>query len=76
MMQARKDRWKALKQSKVAKEDLVPSRQTQVLLLLMILLLDKLALVMQSQQLVLQYKQWVAARTLLRQLVVVVLLPT
>jgi hypothetical protein len=75
-MQARKDRWKALKQSKVAKEDLVPSRQTQVLLLLMILLLDKLALVMQSQQLVLQYKQGVAARTLLRQLVVVVLLPT
>jgi hypothetical protein len=47
MMQARKDRWKALKQSKVAKEDLVPSRQTQVLLLLMILLLDKRALVMQ-----------------------------
>jgi hypothetical protein len=43
----------------------------------MILLLDKLALVMQSQQLVLQYKQGVAARTLLRQLVVVVvLLPT
>jgi hypothetical protein len=76
MMQARKDRWEALKQSKVAKEDLVPSRQTQVLLLLMILLLDKLALVMQSQQLVLQYKQGVAARTLLRQLVVVVLLPT
>jgi hypothetical protein len=55
-MQARKDHWKALKQSKVAKEDLEACQQTRELLLLIILLPDNPGEV-QSLQLVLQHKQ-------------------
>jgi hypothetical protein len=53
MMQARKDHWKALKQSRVAKEDLEACQQTQELLLLITALLDNPGEV-QSLQLVLQ----------------------